>query len=66
MMINKESDYFGNILNGTNENLVHIKNDNEKKYISPQIKTYKSPNIKYMQRNISTEQFMKFESPWIL
>ena len=39
---------------------------NEKKYVSPQIKTYKSPNIKYIQRNISTEQFMKFESPWIL
>ena len=37
-----------------------------KKYTSPQIKTYKSPNIKYIQRNISTEQFMKFESPWIL
>ena len=32
MMINKESDYFGNILNGTNENLVHIKNDNEKNH----------------------------------
>ena len=38
----------------------------KKKYASPQIKTYKSPNIKYIQRNISTEQFMKFESPWIL
>ncbi len=39
---------------------------NKKNYASPQIKTYKSPNIKYIQRNISTEQFMKFESPWNL
>ena len=41
MMINKESDYFGNILNGTNENLVHIKNDNEKKITIDEIRNIK-------------------------
>ena len=44
----------------------YIREGNIKKYTSPHIKTCKSPNIKYIQRNISTEQFMKFESPWIL
>jgi hypothetical protein len=38
-----------------------------KNYTSPQIKTCKPQNIKYIiQRNESTEHFMKLESPWIL
>ena len=41
MMINKKSDYFGNIINGTNENLVHIKNDNEKKITIDEIRNIK-------------------------
>ena len=41
MMINKKSDYFGNIINGTNENLLHIKNDNEKKITIDEIRNIK-------------------------